>query len=89
MALIKKFRIKSFKKQKTIIEFKNVSLAYGNRMILDNISLKLMGVKSLACRSQWVGKSTIFNLITGLITPKFGKIKIYNEDVSKYCLFKN
>ena len=23
-----------------------------------------------------VGKSTIFNLITGLITPKYGKIKL-------------
>ena len=31
-----------------------------------------------------VGKSTIFNLITGLITPKFGKIKINGEDVSQY-----
>ena len=40
MAVIKKFRIKSFKKVKTIIEFENVSLSYGNRLILDNISLK-------------------------------------------------
>ena len=38
MALIKKFRIKSFKKIQTIIEFNNVTLAYGNRIILDNIS---------------------------------------------------
>ena len=41
MALIKKFRIKSFKKVKTIIEFENVTLAYGNRIILDNISFKI------------------------------------------------
>ena len=26
-----------------------------------------------------VGKSTIFNLITGLIKPKYGKIKIDGE----------
>ena len=38
MALIKKFRIKSFKKIKSIIEFDNVTLSYGNRIILDNIS---------------------------------------------------
>ena len=37
MAIIKKFRIKSFKNIDTIIEFQNVSLAYGNRLILDNI----------------------------------------------------
>ena len=38
MALIKKFRIKSFKKLNSIIEFNNVTLAYGNRIILDYIS---------------------------------------------------
>ena len=38
MAIIKKFRIKSFKQIKSIIEFENVSLAYGDRMILENIS---------------------------------------------------
>ena len=31
MAIIKKFRIKSFKKVDTAIEFDNVSLSYGNR----------------------------------------------------------
>ena len=41
MALIKKFRIKSFKKIKSIIEFENVTLAYGNRIILDNISFRI------------------------------------------------
>jgi ABC-type transport system involved in resistance to organic solvents, ATPase component len=40
MAIIKKFRIKSFKNVNTIIEFENISLAYGNRLILDNINLK-------------------------------------------------
>ena len=41
MALIKKFRIKSFKKINSIIEFKNISLSYGNRLILDNINFKI------------------------------------------------
>ena len=88
MALIKKFRIKSFKKQKTIIEFQNVSLTYGNRMILDNISFKINEGQIFGMLGpNGVGKSTIFNLITGLITPKFGKIKIYNEDVSQYPIY--
>ncbi len=34
-----------------------------------------------------VGKSTIFNLITGLITPKNGKIKINGQDVTKYPIY--
>ena len=41
MAIIKKFRIKSFKNINTILEFENISLAYGNRLILDNINFKI------------------------------------------------
>jgi len=88
MAVIKKFRIKSFKKIKTIIEFQNVSLRYGNRLILDNISFKINEGQIFGMLGpNGVGKSTIFNLITGLITPKYGKIKINGEDVSKYPIY--
>ena len=77
MAVIKKFRIKSFKKIKSIIEFENISLSYGNRLILDNISFKINEGQIFGMLGpNGVGKSTIFNLITGLITPKYGKIKI-------------
>ena len=38
MAIIKKFRIKSFKNINSIIEFNNISLSYGNRLILDNLN---------------------------------------------------
>ena len=34
-----------------------------------------------------VGKSTIFNLITGLISPKQGKIKIDGVDVTEYPVY--
>jgi lipopolysaccharide export system ATP-binding protein len=88
MAVIKKFRIKSFKKVNNIIEFQNVSLAYGNRLILDNISFKINEGQIFGMLGpNGVGKSTIFNLITGLIKPKYGKIKINGEDVSKYPIY--
>ena len=35
-----------------------------------------------------VGKSTIFNLITGLIKPNYGKIKIENKDVTNYPIYQ-
>jgi len=88
MAVIKKFRIKSFKKKNSIIEFKNVSLAYGNRLILDNISFKINEGQIFGMLGpNGVGKSTIFNLITGLINPKHGKIKINGQDVSQYPIY--
>ena len=88
MALIKKFRIKSFKKLKTIIEFENVTLSYGNRIILDNISFKINEGQIFGMLGpNGVGKSTIFNLIVGNLSPKYGKIKIDGEDVSQYPIY--
>ena len=88
MGIIKKFRIKSFKNTNSIIEFENVSLSYGNRLILDNINFKINEGEIFGMLGpNGVGKSTIFNLITGLINPKNGKIKILNEEVSKYPIY--
>ncbi len=88
MAVIKKFRIKSFKKTNSIIEFENVSLSYGNRLILDNINFKINEGQIFGMLGpNGVGKSTIFNLITGLIKPINGKIKINNENVTDYPIY--
>ena len=88
MAIIKKFRIKSFKKKSSLIEFQNVSLAYGNRLILDNINFNINEGQIFGILGpNGVGKSTIFNLITGIINPKNGKIKIGNEDVTDYPIY--
>ena len=88
MAIIKKFRIKSFKNIDTIIEFENVSLAYGNRLILDNINFKINKGQIFGMLGpNGVGKSTIFNLITGLIHPRSGKIKIAGQDVADFPIY--
>ena len=88
MAIIKKFRIKSFKNINSIIEFENVSLSYGNRLILDNISFRINEGQIFGMLGpNGVGKSTIFNLITGLINPGNGKIKIANENVTNYPIY--
>ena len=88
MAIIKKFRIKSFKNINSVIEFENVSLAYGNRLILDNLNFKINEGQIFGMLGpNGVGKSTIFNLITGLIDPGNGKIKIANKDVTNYPIY--
>ena len=88
VAIIKKFRIKSFKYINTIIEFDNISLSYGERLILDNINFKINEGQIFGMLGpNGVGKSTIFNLITGLIKPKSGRILVNGEDVTKYPIY--
>ncbi len=82
MAIIKKFRIKSFKKQDPILKIENVSVSFKKRPILDKISFNLNNGEILGLLGpNGVGKSTIFNLITGLLKPDFGIIKINNTNV--------
>ena len=88
MSVVKKFRIKSFKNLDSVIEFSNVSLAYGSRLILDNISFKINKGQIFGLLGpNGVGKSTIFNLITGLIRPKNGLIKMGGKDVTRYPIY--
>jgi len=88
MGIIKKFRIKSFKQKNFIIDFNNVSLSYGNRLILDNISFKISENTIFGMLGpNGVGKSTIFNLMTGLIAPNQGNIKINNIDATNYPVY--
>ena len=88
MAIIKKFRIKSFKNVNSEIEFKNVSLSYGNRLILDEISFKINRGEIFGMLGpNGAGKSTIFNLLTGLISPNQGRIKINGDDVTDYPIY--
>ena len=88
MAIIKKFRIKSYKQSNSVVEFNNISLAYGNRLILDGINFRINEGQIFGMLGpNGVGKSTIFNLITGLISPKSGKILIEGNDVTNYPIY--
>ena len=85
MAIIKKFRIKSFKETKPIIRLENISLSFKNRNILDNISFNLNQGQILGLLGpNGVGKSTIFNIITGLLKPNHGSVIIGGENVINY-----
>ena len=80
MSNIKKFRIKSFKKESAILKLEKLSLKYGRKIILDNLSLKLNNGQILGLLGpNGVGKTTIFNIITGLTAPDFGLIMINSE----------
>jgi lipopolysaccharide export system ATP-binding protein len=85
MAIIKKFRIKSFKKNEPLIKLEKISLSFGKRQILENINFNINQGEILGMLGpNGVGKSTIFNLITGLIKPNYGSIIIDGENVLDY-----
>ena len=89
MAIIKKFRIKSFKKNIPIIRLDKVSLSFGKRKILDNINFNINKNQSLGLLGpNGVGKSTIFNLIIGLIKPDYGSIVIGSKIVNDYPIYQ-
>ncbi len=89
MSNIKKFRIKYFKEKKSILQLEKISLKFGRKIILDNLSIKLNNGQILGLLGpNGVGKTTIFNLITGLISPDFGSIIINGQKVNKYPIYQ-
>tara|TARA_B100001287_G_C22547068_1_gene464963 strand:+ start:21 stop:797 length:777 start_codon:yes stop_codon:yes gene_type:complete len=89
MSNIKKFRIKSFKEQKSILRLDKISFKFGRKLILDNLDLKLNNGQILGLLGpNGVGKSTIFNIITGLLSPDFGSIVINSEKVNEYPIYQ-
>ena len=89
MALIKKFRIKKFKDNKTALELKEVSMFYNKRQILNNLNLTINKQEILGMLGpNGVGKSTIFHIITGLKDPSFGKVLINGFDCTKLPIYE-
>ena len=88
MAIIKKFRIKSFKSQKPLIKLDKLSVSFGKRKILDSINFTINEGQIVGLLGpNGVGKSTIFNLITGLIKPDYGSIIINSKIVNDYPIY--
>ena len=89
MAIIKKFRITTFKKAINKISLKKISLSFNKRQILDDISFNIReGEICGLLGPNGVGKSTIFNIIVGLIKPNYGEILINQKNVTDLPIFK-
>ncbi len=89
MAIVKKFRIKSFKKHTSIISLKNISMSFNkNHQILDNISLDIPKGQILGLLGpNGAGKSTIMNIISGLIKPNYGSVIIKGVNITDYPIY--
>jgi lipopolysaccharide export system ATP-binding protein len=89
MTIIKKFRIKKFKEDKRLLRLQNISTVFGKRKILDNINLDLNKGEIVGLLGpNGVGKSTIFNIIIGLIKPDYGSVFIENMNITQYPIYE-
>jgi phospholipid/cholesterol/gamma-HCH transport system ATP-binding protein len=67
------------------IEFKDVSLAFGDRVILDRVNIDVhYGESKIVMGGSGMGKSTLLRLVLGLLKPDSGRIYIDGEDVTDY-----
>jgi len=88
MSVIKKFRIKNFKKKKELLRLEKISLHFGKRKILENLTFNLNQGEILGLLGpNGVGKSTIFNIIIGLLKPNYGSIFIEGKNVINETIF--
>ena len=89
MAIIKKFRITTFKKEINKISLRKISLSYNKRQILDDISFNIReGEICGLLGPNGVGKSTIFNIIVGLVKPSYGNVYINQKNVTEIPIYK-
>ena len=89
MAIIKKFRITTFKKEINKITLKKISLSYNKRQILDDVSFNVREGEILGLLGpNGVGKSTIFNIIVGLAKPNYGEIYINQKIVTDLPIYQ-
>ena len=67
------------------IEFRNVTMIFDDRKILNNLSFKVMkGETRIILGGSGSGKSTTIKLVLGLLKPDSGQILVDGEDVTNY-----
>src|SRR5580765_306489 len=68
-----------------VIEFRDVDLAFDDQVILDNVSFSVhRGETRFVLGGSGTGKSTIINLILGLLKPDAGQILVEGEDITNF-----
>lgn len=78
---------KSFPKEWSSIEFKNVSFSYGKNKVLNRVSLKVKKGEIIALVGEsGSGKSTMVNLLERFIDPSEGEVCIDNISIKDFDL---
>jgi phospholipid/cholesterol/gamma-HCH transport system ATP-binding protein len=67
------------------IEFRDVVLAFDDRVVLDKLSFKVLkGETKIILGGSGGGKSTIIKLVLGLLKPDSGQILVDGEDITHH-----
>lgn len=67
------------------IEFRNVTMEFDDRKILNDLSFKVMkGETKIILGGSGCGKSTTIKLVLGLLKPNSGQILVDGEDITDY-----
>jgi phospholipid/cholesterol/gamma-HCH transport system ATP-binding protein len=67
------------------IEFRDVYLAFDETVVLDGVSFKVRrGETKIVLGGSGTGKSTIINLVLGLLKPDAGEVLVDGEDITHY-----
>ncbi len=72
-----------------MIKLKNITKKYGDKLILDNISLDIPKGKVVAfIGSNGAGKSTLLSIISRTLSKNFGEVFIDDKEISKWDNFE-
>ena len=67
------------------IDFKNVTKAFGDRTVLDNVSFDVMPGETVCILGRsGVGKSVSLHHIMGFLKPDSGRVIVAHEDITDY-----
>ena len=67
-----------------VCEFSNVTKRYGDRVILDRVTGAFARGEMVALIGKTgSGKSTLLNALTGVITPDYGQIMLFGEELKR------
>jgi phospholipid/cholesterol/gamma-HCH transport system ATP-binding protein len=67
------------------IEFRDVLLAFDDRVVLDHLSFKVMkGETRIILGGSGGGKSTIIKLVLGLLKPDSGRVLVNGVDITNF-----
>lgn len=67
-----------------VIELVDVTLAFGDKLVLDKLSLQIMpGKATVIIGRSGSGKSVLLKLMIGLLKPTSGRVMLFGKDLAK------